>query len=461
LPFGRYKITIRNNALKNASSSGFFMRFFQFAENPGIGTSMARNTDDTAPNHRHFGSFRDLRQFVTLLPPQVGLVEGSGGGGSSPPGITTLQQAKTGLVDLATEPYWFGIYNDWADDADVPASPYSPAYSVTGYTDPSTYSASPPGLTLSYDCTQQYSVSGAVVTLQTGPVAWAVQPADLVGAIFQPLGASNPGLACRILSAASLVEFTVDQPLTTVVPVSAQACGVKQCLHTKDLVQFKPGDAGNNQSIADRLPIPLPASLDGTISTDIGSVKFEAEASIATGAAGEDPIWNGTSLVSYQLNREGLRATGTTPDTTNINYWSIIYSTNGYEEQDCPIVYPPGDANNERLFARVFPAATGGAGSINLLRWSALFFDVLTSTPNMGASQYARGYTDNSIVATGMTVTTNGLGNTRLVFSQPYEFTRSPTLRRGSSGYSLVGKSFRVRAPRATITRRMKARSRK
>jgi hypothetical protein len=202
-------------------------------------------------------------------------------------------------------------------------------------------------------------------------------------------------------------------------------------LHTKDLVQFKPGTSGNDQAISDRLPIPVPASLVNMISQDVSSVKFEAEASTLSGAAGADPIWNGTSLVSYQMNREGARSAGTTPDTANINYWSIVYNTNGYEEQDCPISYPPGGINNQRLFLRVFPAATGGAGSINLLRWSALFFDVLTSTPNMGASQYARGFTDNSITPTGMTVTTNGSGNTRLVFSQPFEFNAFPNTPKG------------------------------
>jgi hypothetical protein len=427
LPFGRHKLTIQVAGVKNASSSGFFVRLFAFAENAGLGAIQNRSPDDLYSNHLHFSSFRDMREFVTLLPEQVGIVSGSGGGGSSTPGLTSLEQVQTALVDLATEPYWFGVYNDWSDDADSPALPSSPAYSAAGYTNPATYRGTPAGLQLNYDCNESYSVTGTAVLL-TGAVSWAVVPADLVGCMFQPTGPSNVGALCRITAASSLTQFTIDTSLTTVPSGSPESCGVKQTMHTKDLVQFKPGTAGDDQAISDRLPYPLPSALTGLIVTDVQTVKFEAEASIAAGAAGEDPLWNGTSLVAYQLNRSGLRTVGSTPPTADSAFWSTAYQTNGYEEQDTPVVTPPGNTVNQRLFLRVFPATLTGAGSINLLRWSALFFDTITQTPNAVQPFYARAYTDGSIVATNCTLSLNGSSHTRITFPQPYQMNAFPNV---------------------------------
>jgi hypothetical protein len=57
---------------KNVSSSAFKLTLLGMAENPYYGVTHRRAYDDAAPNRLHFSFFRDLRQFATFLPEQLG-----------------------------------------------------------------------------------------------------------------------------------------------------------------------------------------------------------------------------------------------------------------------------------------------------------------------------------------------------------------------------------------------------
>jgi hypothetical protein len=441
LPFGRYKVSVVNTGNMNVLSTNTFMRFFAYSENSGLGSIQKRSWDDTATNRFHYGSFKDLRPFVTLLPEQVGLVQSTGSSASTGSGgITTIPIAESGRVDLETEPFWFGTYVDWKNDASAPNAPDSPCYTVDGYTNSSTYSKSPGGLILNYDATLQYSGSGTTVNLTNVPT-WVQQPKDLDGCVFYPFGPSN-STVCRIVQGVTTTQVILDQPITTVSSIATEGCGVYDTLHTKDLVQFKPGISGDNQSVADRLPIPVPAAISNVILKDVDTIKFEAEGSVVAGGAGKDALWNGTSLFAYQMNREGLRAVGTTPDTTVLNYWSQVYTTNGLEEQDVPVVGAPGGTDNERLFLRIFPAFTSGAGFVNLLNFSALFFEVQDMSPNPTTGRFAHGYTDNSAASVNCTISVNGSGKTQITLPQPYNFNANPNTTQAEFRFLLGGREI-------------------
>jgi hypothetical protein len=427
LPFGRYKISLQNTNTKNSSSSSFILDLHAVAENPGSGMVSRLNLDDTTNNNLHFSSFQDEREFVTLLPEQVGIVSGTGGNGGGSSGIQVLPEATSGLVDLSEEPYFFGVYCDWAMDADPIASPFSPVDSSPGYSPPSLYQGQPPGLLLSYDADRTYTASGNLADLDAIP-SWAVNPTDLIGSVFQPLGASNTGVAILITDAVftPVVQITLETSITTV--ATPQACAIKQCMHTKDLVQFKPGVAGNDVSVADRLPIPVPAEIQSVIQSDVVTIVVDSESSVLAGPSGVDPSY-GTPLISFTGNINGLRTDGTTPDTVSPSFWSIVQTFPKYQEQTLGTFAPPSDTpgNNQRLFLRVFPAPIAGNGSVNLLRWAAVFFENLQQSSNLPVNTaFAFGYADNSEPSVNCTIFTNGGGKTQITFSQPYNFNAYP-----------------------------------
>jgi hypothetical protein len=422
LPFGRYKLSLQNTGTKNGGSTGFRMNVHAAAENSGSGMVSRRNLDDITNNRLHYASFQDDREFVTLLPEQVGLVSGNGGSGSGTGGLTVLPVAKSGLVDLEQEPYFFGVYCDWAMDADPIASPFSPVDSSVGYSAPALFQGNPKGLLLAYDCSRTYTSVGAAVALDSAP-SWAVNPSDLVGGMFQPLGASNPGIAVLIIAASSLVNLTLETSITTV--AVAESCGVKQAMHTKDLVQFKPGTAGDNQSVADRLPLPVPVELQPLIQKDLATIIVDSEASTAAGSPGNDPIY-GSPLISYSANMKGLRTDGTTPDTADSAFWSVVQTFPKYQEQPLPNFAPPAGTDNERLFLRMFAAQTTGAGTVNLLRWAAVFLENLEEGLDIPVNtSFAFGYADNSGAPTNCTIAPVG-GKTRVTFNNPYNFGAFP-----------------------------------
>lgn len=457
LPFGRYEIVIQHAGTRNPSSvainpNSYPINVFAIAETPVTGSSQKRNLDDLSNKYIKFQSFKDMRQFVTLSPEQGGLIPQEDVSTQAVNALEAVPGMDSGLVNLETMPYWFAVYNDFTLDADPPQSPSSPAYSEVGFTIPTTYHTSPKSVRLGYDCTLGYSLSGGTTLTLNRLPDWAQGSDDVVGSIFQPLDGVDSGKVVRISAAGSGLSFTLEAALNDVVgPLN---CAVKQVLHTKDLVQFSSGGVGD--SIASRLPIPLPAELVGYISKDINSITVDVEASVLTGSAGFNPVYN-TDLVSYQANSKGIRANGSTPNTADPAYWSAPVKIPKYQTQDLPVLYPPGASNNERLFLRFFPSHTSGSGSINILRWAAFLFDDLLSEVNATPpKQWAWGYTDNAQPAKNCTISVVG-GKTRIVFPQAYDFNAFPgtttsslrviidgkELPRETSGVSIIDSRFR------------------
>jgi len=89
LPFARYVIRFVVTGTQNISSTSTMFNLTMAAENSGSGVTQRRNLDDTAQNRLHYGSYLDARQFLTLLPEQIGVVAGnqsSSSGESAEPG---------------------------------------------------------------------------------------------------------------------------------------------------------------------------------------------------------------------------------------------------------------------------------------------------------------------------------------------------------------------------------------
>jgi len=72
LSFGRHQVRMLYTGTKNVASSAFKLTLLGMAENPYYGVTHRRAYDDAAPNRLHFSFFRDLRQFATFLPEQLG-----------------------------------------------------------------------------------------------------------------------------------------------------------------------------------------------------------------------------------------------------------------------------------------------------------------------------------------------------------------------------------------------------
>lgn len=69
-----HTLRLQNTNTKNGSSSGFFLYPVAAAENSGTAVLNRRGNDDQQINRLHMQSFRDLRQFLTLTPAQIGVV---------------------------------------------------------------------------------------------------------------------------------------------------------------------------------------------------------------------------------------------------------------------------------------------------------------------------------------------------------------------------------------------------
>ena len=437
-------ITIVHRGTNNPSAGAgpnYPINAFAFADTPITGAPQLWNLDDSVPSHLFFSSVKDLRRFTTVLPEQGGVVAVPQGKSTGTSGITTIPAISSGLVNLETMPYWFSVYNDFSLDADPPQSPTSPAYPATGFTTPLSLGSNPRALVLSYDCTVGYSLSGGTALTLNKLPSWALSASDVVGAVFQPLSGVDSGKVVRISATTGPLQFTLEAlGLTDVVgPIN---CAIKQCLHTKDLVQFSAG--GLNDSVAARLPIPVPVEISSFVSKDINSITVDAEGSIVSGANGAIAAY-GSALISYQANIKGVRADGSTPNTADPAYWSAPITLPSYQPSDLPVLYPPSATDNERLFLRIFPAQTSGTGFVNLLRWSVFFFDDLLAEENPSPKKWAFGYTDNSQPSVNCTISVVG-GKTRIVFPQSYDFNAFAGTTASTIKLLVDGKEF----PRAT-----------